>query len=187
MPRRRATSPTTNAPDYASRWVIVSGIRDPSPIGERAVQQKIAEVIEQYPLGFIFGGARGVDTIALRAAYEKRAAPRGTRPPAHMPNLVVIVPGTVLTQPPEAAAAIGNFADESIELRLDLARSAAYATRNGRMVTEGRLRDPDERPILLAFPTPGVTGGTRMTMDIAQSWGLTLDVVEIPRTAGGED
>jgi hypothetical protein len=167
--------------NYAGRWVVVTGIRSPTPEGAETVAGKLTAVVGRRPAGIIFGGAAGVDTIALKAAATARRS-------ADTPKLVVIVPGLVGQQPREAQRFINMHSDETIELGLDLSRPGSYAARNGRMITEGRLRDETETPILLAFPADnGIQGGTTMTIDLAAGWGVEIDRVPIPVAANGAD
>lgn len=154
---------------YTGHWVIVTGARELDAVGSALVDRVIAAVFFSPPLGLIFGGAWGVDTEALVAAHRHRRI-RGTCP------LVVVVPGTVAQQPRVAAQAIGAYADEVIQLKLDLSRSRSFQVRNERMLTEGRLRDPEECPVVVAFPVSGVmTGGTRNCIAAARSRALPVE------------
>jgi hypothetical protein len=182
----------TAAPQhYMGKWIVVTGVRDlpPRQTAHRLVQAKMAAVVAGGCAGIIFGGARGVDTVALVAAHDARGgdARRWQNGVGVAPKLVVIVPGTVAQQPIGAKAAIARCADETIELGLDVQRAASYHTRNGKMITEGRLRDPAESPIVCAFPTGDATGGTRNTMKVAAQWGLTVEETIVPVTPGGVD
>ncbi len=100
---------------------------------ELIVEQLVYEV---QPREVIFGGARGVDTVALAAAQHHRSH-RGGTVRAHHSRLVVIVPDVVAAQPHEAREAIRLYADEVVELRQRITRDdgwAAYHARNRTMV-----------------------------------------------------
>jgi hypothetical protein len=185
-PRRRrpASQATVITPNCTGRWVVVTGIRDLAPRSIATVTAKMRDVVAQEPLGLIFGGARGVDTAALDAADD--AVRRGH--PAV--SLVVVVPGNLHDQPAAAVNVIEACQPrpELVELRLDLTRPVTFEVRNSRMITEGRLRDPNGRPIVVAFIAPDLLrGGTRNTIDLANGWGLEVDEVPVMRTTGGED
>ncbi len=95
-----------------------------------------ALVYEVRPAEIIFGGAVGVDTIALAAAQHHRSC-GGRTVRAHRSRLVVIVPDVVAAQPHAAREAIRLYADEVVELRRKITRAdgfAAYHARNREMV-----------------------------------------------------
>lgn len=136
--------------------------------GHRAITAADAEVVErtvaEYPLcEWVFGGAVGVDTVALRAA---RAA-------ASVAWLEVIVPGAIAQQPREARAAIEECADAVTELRGNLATPQAYHARNLALVAAASE--------VLVF-TDGLPSGTRQCAETAREQGRPVRVVEI----GGE-
>jgi hypothetical protein len=165
---------------YAKRWVVVTGVRDPDDAGRLTVRKKLAEIVAALPAGIIFGGARGVDTIALCAA--------GVLPRHDLkPRRVVIVPGRTVEQPMAACYAIETFADEVIELRGDLSQPSSFHARNARMLVEAVGRDAVEDPAVVAFLAPGVAGGTRATVERARRLGLTVEEVPVTLAASGVD
>lgn len=122
----------------------------------------VARVVAEYPAcKWVFGGAIGVDTVALRAARE-----------AGLSWLTVIVPGRVDQQPAEAQAAIRDCADVVVEMRGDLSTrgaESAYHARNAAMVAEAEV---------LAF-TDGGPSGTRHCMETAREQARPVRVVGI--------
>lgn len=153
----------------AGRWVVVTGARDISPADVLSVQMVVAQAARDGALGFVFGGARGVDTVALHAAHHAGAR-----------RLVVIVPGTVQQQPLEAQKAIQALASEVIAMGLPLDRPRSFQQRNEHMLTTGMLRDPNESPLVLAFPlAQTLKGGTRNCMLAARSRGLEVEAIDL--------
>lgn len=123
----------------------------------------VARVVAEYPAcKWVFGGAIGVDTVALRAARE-----------AGLSWLTVIVPGRVDQQPAEAQAAIRDCADVVVGMRGDLntrGAGSAYRARNAAMVAEATE--------VLAF-TDGGPSGTRHCMETAREQARPVRVVGI--------
>ena len=108
---------------------------------------------------YVFGGARGVDTEALE--YLGRTQPGARR--------TVIVPNEVRHQPAEARRAIGQWANEVIELRnTGLGR---YQVRNIAMV--------DRADRLHAFYDFRGRGGTRNAIEYARSVGKDFGVTPV--------
>lgn len=150
----------------------ISGIRNLSPASYADVE---LVVIEEATLvdELRFGGAIGVDTIALRAACgDDESAYRQ-----------VIVPFEVVDQPAEAAKTIQDCADEIIEMHLLRSREA-FLRRNDRLL-EGADR-------LLAFTDGRTSGGTWYTIQSAIKRGLDVVIVPVESDQGkptlaGED
>jgi predicted Rossmann fold nucleotide-binding protein DprA/Smf involved in DNA uptake len=132
--------------------VAITGIRDLAPIDDGLVARAIYDACET-ATEMRFGGALGVDTIALLAALE-----RG-------PRTRVFVPGK-LSQQPASARRAAERADEVIELGL-VAAPWAYLRRNDKML-EGAAR-------CLGFTDGRETGGTAYTIRKARS--LNIEVV----------
>jgi hypothetical protein len=168
---------------YCGRWIVFSGARDIAHGAERLVQERTAEIVRALPEGCIFGGARGVDNIALLAAREARTW-RTTNP-----WLLVIVPGTVDEQPREVRASIRAAADEIIEMGLPLRLAKSYHQRNGRMLLEAsrRTEHGDPEPMLVAFPGLGQTGGTTNTLSQAMAFGFDVETTTVALENGGAD
>ncbi len=120
----------------------------------------VARVVAEYPAcKWRFGGAAGVDTVALRAA--RAAAPSW---------LEVIVPGTVAQQPAEARRAIEECADAVVEMHGDLSRRETYARRNAAVV-----HDASE---LLAFlDERRESSGSRQCAEYARMMGRPVTAV----------
>jgi DNA polymerase III epsilon subunit-like protein len=121
----------------------------------------VARVVAEYPAcKWVFGGAIGVDTVALREARK-----------AGLSWLEVIVPGTVAQQPPEARRAIEECADSVVEMRArNLRDSAAFMDRNKAMVHAASE--------VLAF-TDGGPSGTRNAMEYARFQARPVRVVGV--------
>ncbi len=140
---------------------------------ERIVETLVYDV---RPREIIFGGAVGVDTIALAAAQHHRSY-GGHTVRAHHSRLVVIVPDVVFTQPYEAREAIRRYADEVVELRQRITRDdgwAAYHARNRTMV--------DRATHVLGFWNGDPRSGTGACLAYAARIGRPLWV----ETIGGE-
>jgi len=132
---------------------------------ERIVEALVYDV---RPAEIIFGGAVGVDTIALAAAQHHRSH-RGGTVRAHHSRLVVIVPDVVAAQPHEAREAIRRYADEVVMLRQRITRDdgwAAYHARNEAMV--------DRATVVLGFWNGDVRSGTHACLAYAARIGRPL-------------
>lgn len=151
---------------YANRWVVVTGVRDLDAEDAKTVTEVMRDTVVPGASGIIFGGARGVDTIALIAAWQYgNGQPR-----------IVIVPGVLTQQPFGAADAIRRYATTLIELGLPLDQPKSFQIRNERMLTEGFLHDAAEQPIVAAFPNAtALKGGTRNCMLAARRRGLHVE------------
>jgi hypothetical protein len=139
--------------------VAVSGIRDLSPQSyadvELAIIEEMIDVDEMR-----FGGALGVDTVALRVACELADVET---------TLVVIVPCSAADQPREAREA---FACASRIVELGLPRSrGAYLRRNDVLL--------DGADKLIAFTDGRATGGTAYTIERATRAGLDVRIVPV--------
>lgn len=168
---------------FKGRWVVITGIRDLAPEGVAILRETMEEIVHGGPAGIVFGGARGVDTGALRFAHAARGD-WGTA----TPRLLVVVPGTVREQPRACATAIRECADEVIELGRSLSDVASFKHRNGVMLLEATKRTPKGDSFVVAFPgrdTP--YGGTRHTMARARAVGCPVYEIEVPATPGGKD
>jgi len=125
--------------------------------------ETVTAAVDEHPAqSWVFGGASGVDTVALRAVRASHG----------IAWLKVIVPGTVAQQPAEARATIEACADKVVELGGDLAKPASYHARNRAMVREALE--------VLAFMDGGKGGsGTRNCAERAREQGRALRVVGI--------
>lgn len=111
----------------AGARIAITANRNLTSEDEETIARTMRDLCATKPAELIFGGARGGDTVALRAAKRYREA--GTR-------LVVIVAGTVAQQPRLAAQAIRECADEVVELGLPIT-AASLKLRNAAMVDRG--------------------------------------------------
>lgn len=143
--------------------VAISGTRDISPYDYPVIEGIIADIISEHPEEIIFGGASGADTVALAAAC---AILEGTRPP----KLTVIVPKRLKDQPLDAQEWAKECADEVVELKAPRLDIEAYRNRNIAL-----LRRADG---LVAF-WDGRSGGTGMTISLAQEAGLPTEIIRI--------
>lgn len=143
--------------------VAISGVRDISPHDLPVIEGIVSDILFEKPEEIFFGGARGVDTVALAAAC---AILQGSRPP----KLTVIVPKRLKDQPFEAQEWIKECADEVIELKAARLDIEAYRRRNMELI---RRADG-----LVAF-WDGRSGGTGMTIELAHEAGIPVEVIEI--------
>jgi len=106
-------------------------------IDSQLIDSKILDlVIAPNVNEIVFGGAKGGDTIALKAALLHRAGLYRPGAKPSIPKLVVIVPDVVRSQPPETWA-ITERADEVVELHLPIIKDdgwLAYRKRNEAIV-----------------------------------------------------
>lgn len=146
--------------------VAITGHRALTPADEALVTARVEALIyDARPSVVIFGGAVGVDTVALAAARHYRSHHGGTVR-AHRSQLVVIVPDTVRAQPHAAREAIRLYADEVVEMRNPITRAdgwAAYHTRNREMV--------DRATYVLGFWTGDRASGTGVCLAYAARMG----------------
>lgn len=170
---------------YADRWVIITGIRDVDyMVGKGIVISKLTEIVHGGPRGIIFGGARGVDSVALSAAKLARGS-------FDAPRLLVIVPGRVTEQPRGSQRIISACADEVVELRRGLHHPSAFHLRNQTMLHTARERSVDapQQPLCVGFTDDPrrEAGGTGSTMAYARVLGIEVEHVVTPRQEGGVD
>lgn len=180
------TDLTVTPSQYAGRWVVITGIRDLDyALGKGIVLHKLTEIVRGQAEGIVFGGARGVDTVALKAARLVRGRYIG------FCRLVVVVPGTVDGQPKGAREAIRECADEIIELRMPLHQPGSYHKRNERMLrlAEERSEEVPQRPICVGFTDDldPRAGGTASCMSLARRLAIEVEHVPTPRVGGGVD
>jgi predicted Rossmann fold nucleotide-binding protein DprA/Smf involved in DNA uptake len=142
----------------ASR-VAITGIRDLSSADTVLVEEAMGRLLEEHRTEIRFGGARGVDTVALVAAGQK--AVLGV-------TLTVIVPGTVVQQPVAAQKAIRQYAHKIEEMKLPLSDKSSYQRRNIAMIAKADG--------ILAF-WHGWPGGTANCILSARKIKLPVEVV----------
>lgn len=160
--------------------IAITGIRDLHLDSHPAVASVIQAYVKAFPKAeFRFGGALGVDTVALRAAHAVHLPPEenfvriGSQAPVRRARCTVIVPFTVADQPYEAATAIRQCAKTVQELKLPRGKQA-FLTRNGELI-----RDAD---LVLAFTDAKLEGGTHYTMTLARKLDRLLVSVLVKNT-----
>jgi hypothetical protein len=112
-----------------------------------------------------FGGASGVDTIALCSAALRRRS--------RTPKLRVFVPTSVEEQPLVAARAIDRYADEVVELFLPAHEPTTFMARNRILVAGARK--------LLGFTDGRPTGDPAWTIGHAAEEGLLVVAYSVRR------
>lgn len=154
--------------------VAITGHRKLSPADAALVTARVESLIyDVRPAVVIFGGAVGVDTVALAAAQHHRSH-RGGTVRAHPSRLVVIVPDTVSAQPHDAREAIQLYADEVVELRRAITSAdgwEAYHARNREMV--------ERADVVLGFWDGNKQSGTGACLAYASRVGRPLWVETI--------
>lgn len=139
----------------------ITGSRDFSLEGEKLIQ----EVIQDYCTNpdvksIIFGGARGADTVALRAALNSRKD--------YIPKLIVALPVNVAYQPKDTHI-ITTQADEVIEM--SLVGKSMYRIRNQYIV--------DNCTQLVAFWNRDEASGTAQTIRLAKAQKKLVEVYSL--------
>ncbi|MFF7650524.1 hypothetical protein ACFZCY_11815 [Streptomyces sp. NPDC007983] len=114
---------------------------------------------------FYIGGAKGIDSLSLLWLAGNTHA-----------QITIVVPGTVLQQPPEAQQAItrsGGRITEVVELRAAELSSAAFHARNRWMV--------DHSEMVIGFPLLGHQGtaGTWQTLNYGAEQGKPHLIVPV--------
>jgi len=155
--------------------VVITGIRELAVASHDLVRERVQRACGDTTL-MIFGGAIGVDTVALHAAGTFKPA-GGSRP-----QLVAIVPFTRRDQPMEARVTLDHFAHVIRELGLPQGREA-YLQRNDVMLERAEAvnhaRKDDQHSLLLAFTDGRTTGGTAYTIREAKKLGIRTEVVTV--------
>jgi len=147
--------------------VTITGIRDLHPASEPDVELAIADLFAMEVTAIRFGGALGVDTLALTAAGRLR--------PQHV-MLTVFVPCTLEHQPAEARRAIEKYADAVVELHLP-PKPWAYLRRNDAML-DGHV------DLVVAFTDGREEGGTWYTMEAARKRKIEVLPIRVLGTGG---
>jgi len=145
--------------------LVVSGIRDLAPESIPDVEMGILEHLPFFD-EVRFGGARGVDTVALRAAHDVTEG-------LESPVLIVYAPATLKDLPKEGRTEAERSADRIVELGGHPAHKDSYLKRNLAMLN-GASR-------LLAF-WDGGTGGTAFTIREAEKRGIPVTVIAVNST-----
>lgn len=141
--------------------VSITGSREFDIRESRLIHAAIAEIVSNpFVREIRFGGALGVDTLALREAIRYTRRPR----------LVVVVPGMIWQQPGYAAG-MARAADEIVELGLPYSDSNRYRKHNQHLV--------DAADMLWVFWNGDECSGPAMTMRMAKKKGIPVNVVRI--------
>jgi hypothetical protein len=149
-------------------WKIVSitGHRSLSPTDKTIVRKGIQALVNNKTIDAIYlGGARGVDTEALKAALELRTDKR--------PWLTVVLPDTISDQPLDTREWTRK-ADEIIELRNPITKDnkyVSYRIRNQYLV--------DICMFLVAFFNGDYRSGTGQAVRMAEKVGLFVYKVPV--------
>jgi uncharacterized phage-like protein YoqJ len=138
--------------------VAITGIRDIDPSMTDLVTRTLVEMVAAGATEFVFGGALGLDTMALEAACELAV------------RRFVIVPFSILEQPRTARIAIETCADHVVELCRPM-NPRAWIERNVAM-----LAAADH---VLAFTDGRTTGGTAFMIEKAKERNLPLSVITV--------
>lgn len=129
----------------------ITGSRDFSLEGEKLIQEVIASYCTDPSVeAIIFGGARGSDTVALRAALNSRKD--------YTPKLIVALPVNLAYQPKDTQI-ITSQADELVEM--SLTGKDMYRVRNQYIVNNCTQ--------LVAFWNGDEKSGTAQTIRLAKS------------------
>lgn len=136
---------------------VISGIRELHPSSYADVELAVLDETD-IATTMRFGGALGVDTVALRAAGPSEI------------RKSVFVPFRVRDQPEAAREAIENCANDIVELRF-AKHSSAYLRRNDAML--------DGADRLLAFTDGRDTGGTAYTIREAKKRNIETIIVPV--------
>lgn len=142
---------------------VVSGIRDIVDESTHDVELALCDELGMGCVELRFGGALGVDSLALGMAAHLGVRHRRA----------VYVPFRVSDQPREARAIIKKYATKIYELAFEKS-PWAYLRRNDAML-KGAHR-------LLAFTDGRETGGTAYTLRMARELGLDITVVPVLST-----
>lgn len=115
------------------------------------------------PHGWVFGGALGVDTIALEEVTRAGVA-------AHT---IVVLPNTLAHAPVASRAAIEACRPTIIELHMDPSNRASYLRRNDYMLDMSRH--------VLAFYDGDPRSGTGYTVRRAEQLGLNVIMARLEK------
>jgi len=151
--------------------VAFTGIRDIDPSMQDEVEMAVLDTIDAGATELRFGGALGLDTMALEAAWRmdslRASAVR------HIPR-VVYVPFDVDAQPKVARDAIRECASSVVEIGLKRGLRNAYLIRNDRMIEDADL--------VVGFTDGRTAGGTAYTMAKARSAGIDVVTIQVAAT-----
>ncbi|HEY5657686.1 MAG TPA: hypothetical protein VIY27_07835 [Myxococcota bacterium] len=163
-----------------SSIIAVTASRDLCVGDDVLIELAIAELVRspQSRQEIRFGGARGGDSIALRAAHDLLGNDSNTL-------LSVYVPSRLADQPVEARLTIEACADHVVELGLPVGRRTSYHARNRAMLEPLEVRGVSYPAAdgLIAFWN-GRGGGTSYTIAQAESRRVPVVVVGLGEPNG---
>ena len=130
------------------------------------VQQTAVKILRKTRIRRVFlGGATGLDTVLLIVLRQFRDRTNKS----FLPRLVVVVPGYLSDQPPDARDAAEKYADSIIELGYRITAEdgwEAFHIRNRYMI--------DEAGELLYFNNGSVQSGSRSAFNYARKIGVPV-------------
>jgi hypothetical protein len=144
--------------------ITYSGIRDISEDSYNTIYQQVASDLSNGATELRFGGALGVDTVALEAAYRYNVDAK----------LRVFVPWKLRDQPAEARRTVQLCADEVVELQLPRVRWAPLERNVAMLLGRGARSDR-----LVAFKDDRCEGGTFRTIERANQEHIACQVVPV--------
>ena len=153
-----------------AKVLVISGIRDLAPESVPKLKTALHLALTMLkPEVIRLGGAKGVDTEALKVLGDLETSPR----------LEVWLPCSIGDAPIQSQLALPR-ADCVIELGRDPSRATSYLLRNKAMLDgAGGGREANA---LLAFTDGQRSGGTHRTIQAALKLGLPVYIVIVKRT-----
>ena len=149
--------------------VAITGNRYPLPTDQRIIQNIMKKLVLNKKVSeIIFGGAIGVDSIALIYALQFRA-----QAATKLPKLTVIVPDEVSNQP-KSTREVTALANQIIELKNEITDTdgyKAYRVRNEEMVKRADR--------IVAFWNGVPRSGTFMTINLAKKYKKAYEIIDI--------
>jgi hypothetical protein len=141
--------------------IAISGSRDIDDDGVRRIEETVPKIIDHHdPKAVLFGGAKGTDTISLRAIYDNFSE-------TDRPVLKAIVPFKLDDQPKRSVQAIEKYCDEITEMDSPKSKGA-YFERNQKLVNQSDK---------LIACWNGSSKGTAHTIQEAKNKGLDVIVL----------
>jgi len=154
--------------------LVITGHRDiaDSYRGKVEINVRATLLLGEYDR-IILGGAKGVDTIALRAAGMAK----------HEGNfeVIVMVPDRVGNQPEGSQIAIRRHADKVIELQKEITRADGwYSFKNRNIQMLNLALEYEGKKTLLAF-CDGSPSGSQHAINQAKEKGFEVEVIEVQK------
>lgn len=150
--------------------IAITGNRHPASSDHLLIKSTINKIMSDKKVAeVIFGGAQGVDTVALLCALLFKEK----NPYNIIPKLTVIIPCTMEEQP-SSTREVTESADEIVELCHKITSSDgynAYRARNEVMV--------DRADRIVAFWDGEARSGTFMTINLAKQKKKPFEIIDI--------